>query len=127
MLTHSGERPHRCPIPDCGKDYSRAANLKIHMRSHTGSFTTHFSTCYSDLDFPQTRLVERAENMNFVAVLGGTPAGELFVLRLNSTTIKKSLNICSGILHPRIVILLVTTERQSVDTSSLKGSTAALY
>ena len=36
MLTHSGERPHRCPIPDCGKDYSRAANLKIHMRSHTG-------------------------------------------------------------------------------------------
>ena len=36
MLTHSGERPHRCPVPDCGKDYSRAANLKIHMRSHTG-------------------------------------------------------------------------------------------
>ena len=73
MLTHSGERPHRCPIPDCGKDYSRAANLKIHMRSHTGWFIATFSLKFERL----TTLSLRAENMNFVAILrrslGGNP------------------------------------------------------
>ena len=72
----------------CGKDYSRASNLKMHMRSHTDSFTTNFSSCYSDLDFPQMLFIKRAENMNFVAGLGGTPAGKLFVLRLYSTAVK---------------------------------------
>eukprot|EP00116_Pleurobrachia_bachei_P018950 sb/3479212/ len=94
MLTHSGERPHRCPIPDCGKDYSRAANLKIHMRSHTGEFLFfirsdsfagsklralyhHEQAAVSAARPGEDSFSADAEQMGFAKFLGGHPRGEL--------------------------------------------------
>lgn len=34
IRTHTNDRPHQCYI--CGKRFTRAENLKIHARSHTG-------------------------------------------------------------------------------------------
>ena len=36
MRTHTGEKPHVCPVQDCGASFARLENLKIHRRSHTG-------------------------------------------------------------------------------------------
>lgn len=36
VRTHTNEKPHHCY--QCNKSFSRAENLKIHSRSHTGIF-----------------------------------------------------------------------------------------
>ena len=36
VRTHTNEKPHHCF--KCDKSFSRAENLKIHARSHTGTF-----------------------------------------------------------------------------------------
>ncbi|KAJ3037584.1 transcriptional repressor [Rhizophlyctis rosea] len=32
---HMGIKPHRCPIPDCGKGFARRDNMMVHYRAHT--------------------------------------------------------------------------------------------
>ena len=34
--THSGERAHACEMEGCGKRFTKASKLKLHLRSHTG-------------------------------------------------------------------------------------------
>ncbi|KAH8928910.1 hypothetical protein BT69DRAFT_1212189, partial [Atractiella rhizophila] len=34
MLTHSGEKPHVCPVQGCGRRFSVLSNLRRHMKVH---------------------------------------------------------------------------------------------
>ncbi|XP_058055575.1 transcriptional activator GLI3-like [Anopheles bellator] len=47
MRVHSGEKPNKCPFPECEKAFSRLENLKIHQRSHTGErpYKCQFQGC----------------------------------------------------------------------------------
>ncbi|CAG8636532.1 24835_t:CDS:2, partial [Racocetra persica] len=36
MRTHTGERPFKCPQPNCGREFSISGALTIHLRVHTG-------------------------------------------------------------------------------------------
>merc|ERR1712150_4034 len=36
MRTHTGDKPHICPVEGCMASFSRIENLKIHVRLHTG-------------------------------------------------------------------------------------------
>ena len=29
-----GERPYKCTMPDCGRDFVQMANLQFHLRNH---------------------------------------------------------------------------------------------
>ena len=32
--THTGEKPHKCPIKGCTKKFSEKGNMKTHLRTH---------------------------------------------------------------------------------------------
>ena len=36
MRTHTGERPYKCPQPQCDKAFASATNYKNHLRIHSG-------------------------------------------------------------------------------------------
>lgn len=38
LRTHTGDKPHACPMKGCDATFSRVENLKIHLRSHTGMY-----------------------------------------------------------------------------------------
>ncbi len=32
LLSHTGEKPHACPVPECEKAYNRCSNLDDHCK-----------------------------------------------------------------------------------------------
>ncbi|KAG8973270.1 hypothetical protein FRC05_008984 [Tulasnella sp. 425] len=34
MTVHSGQRPHKCPVPQCARDFSVRSNFRRHLRTH---------------------------------------------------------------------------------------------
>ena len=34
VLNSIGERPYKCTMPDCGRDFVQMANLQFHLRNH---------------------------------------------------------------------------------------------
>ncbi|KAI8646719.1 hypothetical protein BD408DRAFT_328579, partial [Parasitella parasitica] len=44
MLVHTGERPHICPHPGCGKRFSRSDNFHAHYHSSSTTSTSSSST-----------------------------------------------------------------------------------
>ena len=50
LRTHTGEKPHRCEVKGCNQAFGRMENMKIHMRSHTGTYyVLHFSSSFFSL------------------------------------------------------------------------------
>ena len=44
---HSGEKPHMCPLPGCGKSFPRTDSLRTHIETHSGfrKFTCPVEGC----------------------------------------------------------------------------------
>lgn len=36
LRSHTGEKPHACPVPGCGRAFGGGDKLKIHLRTHSG-------------------------------------------------------------------------------------------
>ena len=34
MYTHTGEKPYKCTVPDCQKDFRQSSQLSNHMKQH---------------------------------------------------------------------------------------------
>ncbi|KAI8641666.1 hypothetical protein BD408DRAFT_313876, partial [Parasitella parasitica] len=35
VLSHTGEKPHVCPRPDCGRRFSVQSNMRRHLKVHS--------------------------------------------------------------------------------------------
>ena len=44
-LIHLEVKPHKCPVPNCGKSFTRKAHLKDHLNKHTGAKPFSCSIC----------------------------------------------------------------------------------
>ncbi|KFM60213.1 Zinc finger and BTB domain-containing protein 49, partial [Stegodyphus mimosarum] len=44
MLTHTGNRPHHCPL--CRKGFIQKSDLNIHLRRHTGEKPFRCDLCF---------------------------------------------------------------------------------
>lgn len=53
VRTHTNEKPHHCY--QCNKSFSRAENLKIHSRSHTGNLLPQYRCLFSKKKMSETK------------------------------------------------------------------------
>jgi len=42
IMTHTGEKPHKCNYPNCNKRFSEKGNMKTHFKTHVNIFPLNF-------------------------------------------------------------------------------------
>ncbi|KAG1143584.1 hypothetical protein G6F37_002040 [Rhizopus arrhizus] len=58
--THTGEKPHACDIPGCGRRFTVTSNLRRHLRVHQSPHSRHRLTAQQRRNHVERLMMQRA-------------------------------------------------------------------